>query len=50
MIWKKEVYKQCYKSCKRCIEKGDEINNNCIECQDDYIFLNESLNETLNNC
>ena len=33
------TYKPCYLSCKKCIKYGDEINNNCIECKDNYTFI-----------
>ena len=36
---KNNNYKPCYVSCKRCIKFGDEINNNCIECKDNYTFI-----------
>ena len=36
------IYKECYLSCKYCYGKGDESNNNCIECKINYTFLNES--------
>ena len=38
----------CYKTCKKCYGKGDEQYNNCLECQINYTFLNESKNDT--NC
>ena len=31
-------YKLCYSSCKSCNIGGNDINHNCIECKDDYIF------------
>ena len=34
-----KVYMPCYLSCKRCIQFGDQINNNCIECKDNYTFI-----------
>ena len=39
------MYKECYKSCKKCNERGNEINNNCFECKDDFIFLNDSKDD-----
>ena len=27
------IYKECYKSCKKCFWGGDEKNNNCSECK-----------------
>jgi len=32
------VYKKCYSTCKRCDREGNEINNNCIECKDNYKY------------
>lgn len=29
-------YKKCYKSCYRCEKKGDEIENNCKSCKENY--------------
>ena len=46
----REVFKQCHYKCKKCFGKGDNINTQCIECNDNYIFLNESMTETINNC
>jgi len=46
------IYKLCYESCKTCEIKGDEINNNCIECNSEYPFriqINNYLN-CYNNC
>ena len=42
------VYKECYQSCKKCHKGGNETNNNCLECKDNYIFLNDSKYQ--NNC
>ena len=38
-----DIYKECYQNCQKCSVKGNEINNNCDECKEDYIFLNESF-------
>ena len=43
------VYKQCFETCNKCTIKGNEIYNNCDECKDDFIFLNESFINK-NNC
>ena len=40
---KKSVFKECYKTCKKCEEEGNQINNNCIECFDEFIFINDSI-------
>ena len=31
-------YKLCYKKCKSCIMNGDDIINNCINCNSEYPF------------
>ena len=36
------IYKECYNTCKKCSESGNESNNNCDKCIDNYLFLNES--------
>ena len=41
-------YKKCYETCKSCFGEGNEIYNNCTECNNGYLFLNDSLYET--NC
>ena len=41
-------YKKCYKSCKTCFAKGDEKNNNCLECKALFSFKQDFLNDT--NC
>jgi len=33
-----ETYKRCYNICYKCDKKGDEMNNNCLECKDNYTF------------
>ena len=43
------AYKPCFNTCKRCSEEGNETNNFCLECKDNYIFLNDSQNG-INNC
>ena len=37
-----EIYKECYKSCKKCQQPGNVTNNNCNQCNDDYVFLNKT--------
>ena len=34
----KYIYKLCYERCKTCRIKGDEKNNNCLECSTEYSF------------
>ena len=41
------VYKPCYSTCASCDKDGNDQNNNCIECNDDYKFelnLNNYIN------
>ena len=38
----KIIYKECFNTCKKCSESGNESNNNCDECIDNYLFLNKS--------
>ena len=42
------IYKECYNTCQKCNEKGDEESNKCIECINGFIFLYDSLN--IKNC
>ena len=37
------IYKEWYKTCKKCRRQGNETINNCDECQNDSIFINESF-------
>ena len=37
----KELFKKCHEKCKICEQSGDETTNNCLECKDGLIFLNE---------
>ena len=41
-------YKKCYETCKNCNEKGDDMNNNCLECKSNYTFKYDFPNDT--NC
>ena len=36
-------YKKCFEKCKSCFGPGNATNNNCRECQQELIFLNETL-------
>ena len=36
------IYKECYNTCITCTKSGNETINNCDECINNYIFLNES--------
>ena len=44
-----KVYKQCYYTCKKCKNSGNETYNNCEECVDNFISINES-SSIENNC
>ena len=44
----KEIYKRCYNTCSTCDKGGNDKNNNCLECIDNYTFYNNSLN--IQNC
>ena len=35
----KNVYKPCYFTCEKCIGNGNETNNQCIECKENYYFI-----------
>ena len=40
----KWVWRFCHKHCKKCEEKGDDYDNKCIYCIDDYhFFCNQTL-------
>ena len=41
-------YKKCYETCKLCDIGGNEVNNNCIECKDNFRFYENKNNIT--NC
>ena len=42
------VFKPCYPTCKTCAINGNDINHNCIECLDEYIY--ENINNNYKNC
>ena len=42
------IYKECYITCKTCTQSGNEINHNCEECIDNFIFLNDSFSHSKN--
>ena len=44
-----KAYKPCFNTCKNCSNEGNVTNNNCLECKDNYRFLNDSQNDD-NNC
>ena len=37
------IYKECYSLCKRCNQSGNDENNNCLECKDNYRLINDSF-------
>ena len=43
------IYKKCYINCLDCYGPGNEINNNCIQCKINFIFLTDD-NINKNNC
>ncbi len=43
------IYKECYYTCKKCNQSGNESYNNCEECYNNYIFLND-FSATSENC
>ena len=43
-----ELYKECYQTCKKCHKPGNDINNNCDQCKQNFIFLNESFIDNSN--
>ena len=38
----------CYSTCETCIEEGDEFNHKCLQCKDEYKYINNSLFDTFN--
>lgn len=38
------MFKPCYYKCKRCVEEGNDANNKCVECIDDYNYKDENRN------
>ena len=43
-----QQYKPCYKHCKKCYGPGNATNQNCLECEDNYMF--RPGNNSYNNC
>ena len=43
-----QIFKKCFDTCKKCYNEGNEINNNCIECKNNYTFYKNLMNIT--NC
>ena len=42
-----KCYESCFETCKKCEYGGDNINNNCTECEVGYIFI-PGLTNTFN--
>ena len=42
------ILKPCYHSCKNCFDEGNEYIHNCLECNTNYSFINDS--EKIGNC
>ena len=40
-----EIFMPCYSICKSCNWKGDEYENNCTECYDNYTLINGNCKE-----
>ena len=38
---KNDYYNKCYKGCKFCKELGNEKDNKCLKCFDNYVFIND---------
>jgi len=34
-----DTYKKCYEKCSKCASSGDEVNHNCISCQNGYHWI-----------
>ena len=43
---KDSLYKKCYYKCQTCKKQGDDNNNNCIICKDNYTCVNNPEIET----
>ena len=43
-------YQKCYYTCESCEIKGDNINNNCLNCSQDYNIGIKPINSNYFNC
>ena len=43
-------YKECYNTCLTCEMAGNDINNNCLKCKDEFIYELNIENSTYKNC
>ena len=46
----KGYFKPCYKTCKTCMKEGNDTNHNCLTCENNYVFRNDSKSPYNNNC
>ena len=44
-----EIYKKCYKTCKHCEGPGDDDNNGCTECINNYTLIDNNCYEKCEN-
>ena len=44
-----QVYKECYYKCKTCEQSGNDENNNCNQCKENFQFFSDSKTKQ-NNC
>ena len=40
-LFKGDVHKPCHKTCQKCSEIGDYTNHHCIDCAENYHFIDE---------
>ena len=45
-----KILKPCYDLCKTCEKEGNETFHNCLTCENNYAFREESLTIFRNNC
>ena len=43
-----KTYKKCFEKCKFCYGEGNDLNNNCKECINNYTFYTNPMN--ISNC
>ena len=41
------IYNDCYSSCKKCSESGNEKNNNCLECKEGFAYVDEDTSNCI---
>ena len=47
---REQMFKLCYKSCKKCSQQGDSSHNNCDSCEENYIMIEEEPNNCYQKC